>query len=329
MSAALDGLAGSNGNGATVLPPVRAQSRYDNRITLQKLEVLCSVVELGGVSRAAEHLWVAQSVVSGHLRSLQDRLGVQVLYRDGQRMKLTKGGEQVYRWASETLSATRELMRRLDDLDDASNGSLALAASMSVGSYLLPPILAEFRRTRPRAIITMSVSDPEQAFAAVGSGECDLGIVIADTGHEHPHVCCDVIGREEIVLVAAPDSLAGIDTLALADLRDLALVAAPAGNVRRELVDRQLAERGVSPQNVVMELGHPEAMKRVTQGGVGACLLFRSCVDDELHQGTLREIRLADADLSLPVLSIARADRRPLSIQTQLVEQIRAHLATS
>lgn len=55
--------------------PVRTPMRDDNRITLQKLEVLCSVVELGGVTRAADHLWVAQSVVSGHLRSPQERLG--------------------------------------------------------------------------------------------------------------------------------------------------------------------------------------------------------------------------------------------------------------
>ena len=85
------------GNRTGLASRVRAPVRYDNRITLQKLEVFCSVVELGGVSRAAEHLWVAQSVVSGHLRSLQDRLRVQLLYRDGQQMKLTKAGEQVYR----------------------------------------------------------------------------------------------------------------------------------------------------------------------------------------------------------------------------------------
>jgi len=58
---------------ADVTAPVRIPLRYDNRITLQKLEVFCSVVELGGVSRAAEHLWVAQSVVS-NARSFQTML---------------------------------------------------------------------------------------------------------------------------------------------------------------------------------------------------------------------------------------------------------------
>jgi DNA-binding transcriptional LysR family regulator len=315
--------------GSVVAPasPARVSSRYDNRITLHKLEVFCTVIELGGVSRAADHLWVAQSVVSGHLRSLQERLGVQVLYRDGQRMRLTKAGEQVYQWASEMLSGTRDLMRRLDDLDDANSGTLALAASLAVGSYLMPPILAEFRNERPRVIITMTVSDPEVAFSAVGSDECDLGIVIAGAGHEHPHVRSEEIGREEIVVVAAPDSLSGVEALSISDLSELALVAPFAGSVAREVVDRRLIELGALPQHAVMELGHPEAMKRVIRNGSEACLLFRSCVEDELRQGTLREISIADADLSMPVLSITRADRPPQPIQTQLVEETREYLA--
>jgi DNA-binding transcriptional LysR family regulator len=306
---------------------VKISARYDNRITLHKLEVLCSVVELGGVSRAADHLWVAQSVVSGHLRSLQERLGVQVLYRDGQKMKLTKAGEQVYKWASETLCATRDLMRRLDDLDATGSGSLALATSLTVGSYLMPPILAELRRTCPGAVITMSVCDTELALAEVASGECELGIVIDGPDHDHPHLQCEEIGRESIALVGGPDALPDTAAVSLAEVSQMAVVAPPAGNLAREAVDRLLVELGVPPQNVVMELGHPEAMKRVIRSGVAACLLFRSCVDDELESGSLREIPLLDAELALPVMSVTRADRRPSSIQTQLVEQTRAHLA--
>lgn len=315
----------SAGPAETLQHPVRIGARYDNRITLHKLEVFCSVVDLGGVSRAADHLWVAQSVVSGHLRSLQERLGVQVLYREGQRMRLTKAGEEVYRWASETLSGTRELMRSLDDLDGTAGGTLSLATSLTVGSYLMPPILAQFRRECPGAVITMSVSDPEPAFAAVVSGECDVGIVIDAANHEHPHLRCEEIGREEITLVAAADSLPEIDALSLADLSEMAVVGAPAGNLARAAVDHLLMELDLPPQNVVMELGHPEAMKRVIRSGVAVSLLFRGCVEDELAAGVLREIPLVDAELSLPVVCITRVDRKPSSLQTLLVEQARAH----
>jgi DNA-binding transcriptional LysR family regulator len=306
---------------------VQTPLRYDNRITLQKLEVFCSVVELDGVSRAAEHLWVAQSVVSGHLRSLQERLGVQVLYRDGQKMRLTEAGEQVYRWARETLSETRELMRHLDALTAAEDERLAVAASLTVGSYLLPPVLAEVGQDRPGAVITMSVSDPDSAFAAVASGECGTGIVIADAEPEHPHLRCEEIGQEEVVLVVAPATLPDVSELSPADVAELPLVAPLAGSRTRRAVDGLLAAFGAVPRNVAMELGHPEAMKRVIRGSTAACLLFRACVQDELAAGTLREIPVTDARLALPVLSIVRADRRLPSLPAHLIERTRAHLA--
>ena len=305
-------------------PPVPLPHRYDNRITLQKLEVLCLVVELGGVSRAADQLWVAQSVVSGHLRSLQDRLGVQVLYREGQQMKLTKAGERVHEWAKETLARTRELMHSLDDVG---SHPLAVAASLTMGTYVLPTLVSELRREWPRAAITMSVSNPDVTFDLVEQGECDLGIVIAEPGHEHSHVHSEVIGHERIVLATAPDSLTGVDALPLAALSSLSLIAPIAGSVARDAIDRLLVEQGAAPQSAVMEFGHPEAMKRVIRSGGEACLLFRSCIQDELRQGTLREVTLTDAHLSLPVLSIQHADRPAPAIATELVEKTRSHLA--
>ena len=64
-----------------------AEGKLDQRISLQKLEIFCLVVDLGGVGRAAEHLFVAQPVVSAHLRTLQERLGAELLYRDGRRLR--------------------------------------------------------------------------------------------------------------------------------------------------------------------------------------------------------------------------------------------------
>src|ERR1700760_5005074 len=84
---------------------------FDNRITFQKLEILCLVVDLGGVTRAAEHLWVAQPVVTAHIRSLQERLGVTLFHREGRRTILTDAGQQVYQWAQDVLSRTEQMQR--------------------------------------------------------------------------------------------------------------------------------------------------------------------------------------------------------------------------
>jgi LysR family transcriptional regulator, low CO2-responsive transcriptional regulator len=61
-------------------------------------------------------------VVTTHVQSFQRRLGAQLLYRDGNQMRLTDAGERVYRWAGETLSRTRELVRELDGLIEGCAG---------------------------------------------------------------------------------------------------------------------------------------------------------------------------------------------------------------
>lgn len=297
-------------------------AQYDNRISLQKLEVFCLVVELGGVSRAAEHLIVAQPVVTAHVQSLQKRLGVKLLYRDGHRMRLTDGGERVYEWARETLSRTRELMRDLDGLAEGQRGTVAVSASMTVGSYLLPSVLATFRQSRPRAAIALTVSDPEHALDAVEQGDSDFAVLVADAPPDSAALCAEVVGEEEIVLVAAPDFEPELASVPMAALTDLPLVSSPGGH-RRSLIDHRLADHGVRPRNVAIELGHPEAMKRATRDGLGMCLLFRASVERELADGELRRVELSDGALSVPLTVVLRVGKRLSPIQCELLDAVK------
>lgn len=301
---------------------------YDNRITLHKLEVFCLVVELGGVSRAAEHLFVAQPVVTAHVQSLQNRLHVKLLVREGHRMRLTDGGERVYKWARETLARTRELVRELDGLADGERGTVAVAASMTVGSYLLPPLFADVRQRWPLVAITLSVSDPEQALDHVELGHADFAIVAAPTPPASRALESEVIGRETIALVAASHYEVGLESVPVAALARLPLISSPGGHVRRSTIDDQLMALGVRPENVVIELGHPEAMKRATAAGLGMCLLFRASVADELASGALREVAIEDASLSVPLMSVLHAGKRLSPIQRGVLDVVVERVAS-
>lgn len=301
---------------------------YDNRISLQKLEVFCCVVDLGGVTRAAEHLFVAQPVVTAHVRSLEERLGTRLLYRDGRRMRLTESGERVYAWASETLARTRELAREIDGLSDGHRGAIVIAAEMSLGSYLLPPFLARFLARRPQADITVHISDPEQAIAETEAGACDLALVGAESPTEGSPLAWELLGGAQIVLVAAPHGEPSSSSVAVAELETLPLVVSTRGDFRRAVVDRQLQRVGVEPRNIAIRLGHSEAIKRAVQAGLGAALLLRSAVVHELQAGSLREVAIADASLSVPIYVVRRSDKRLTPIQQELLDALRSGLQT-
>ncbi len=300
----------------------------DLRISLRKLEVLSLVVRLGGVGRAADHLFVAQPVVSAHLRSLEERLQTKLFYREGRQMQLTEAGEAVHRWGEDVLTRTRELERYLGGLSDGKQGKVVFGASMSIGSYRLPSVLTAFRESHPDVELRLSISDTEHAINDTRTGEFDFAVVVSDAQLELPGMEVERIASDEVVLVAAPDGEPHEDVISIAQLRRLPFIEAPEGIIRRTFVDRQLRQLGVAKRNVVLQLGHPEAMKRATREGLGVALLFRSAVREELEAGLLREVQVEGADVSLPIYIVFRTGKTFSPVHRGLIEQIRVGLAS-
>jgi DNA-binding transcriptional LysR family regulator len=298
----------------------------DSRITLHKLEVFEHVVELESVTRAADHLFVAQPVVTAHIRSLEERVGAKLFYREGRQLHLTEAGYAVHRWAIDVLTHTRELSRQLDGLTDGSRGSVLVAASMSIGSYVLPSILGRFRRERPQVEIRLDIIDSDLAIRATEAGECDFAIVFAEQEPPSRGLVGERIGEEPLVLVAAPDGEPQSDTVSVEDVGRLRFVDSQRGHIRQRLINEQLKKIGVDRRNVVMQLGHPEAMKRAARDGLGAALLFYSAVADDIANGSVRHIAIRDVNLAIPIYVIHRKGKLFSATQRDLLASIRESL---
>ena len=299
---------------------------FDNRISLQKLEVLCLVVELGGIGRAAEHLNVSQPVVTAHMRTLQERVRAKLLYRDGQQMRLTETGETVYAWAREVLAGSREVSRRVEDLAGGAAGTAVVASSMSVGSYMLPGILSDFMRERPSASITLHVSDAEDAIAAVEVGEADVALVTSAADLDQSSLGTEHVCDHELILVASPEDRHAGDAVTLEELSALRFVCSPRGRPRRRLIDEALGGIGLGERRIVIQLGHPEALKIATARGLGVCLMLAASVTQELEAGILRRVEIEGATLSVPIRLARRTDKRFTALQDVLLADVREAL---
>jgi LysR family transcriptional regulator, low CO2-responsive transcriptional regulator len=299
----------------------------DNRVSLHKLQVFCLVVELGGAGRAAEHLFVSQPVVSSHIRSLEERLGNTLFNRTGQRLELTPAGQAVYAWARDVLRKSTELERELAGLADGTAGAAAVATSMTVGSYLLPPILTEFTSTHPGARIAAHVFDPNQIWEAITSGLCDLGVPIARRIPHGRGLTGELVGQQDLVLTGAPEAWPPNQPITVTDLAELPFISTPRTSIRRELEDTELAALGITERDVVIEFGHPEAIKHAVRAGLGVALLFRASVAAELASGSLREIPIEGARPQLPVFVVWRTDKHLTPLHQAVVTAIQHGLA--
>jgi LysR family transcriptional regulator, low CO2-responsive transcriptional regulator len=294
----------------------------DNRITLHKLEVFKAVVDLGSVSRTAETFHVAQPVITSHLRSLETRLGARLFYRDGRQLRLTQSGEAAHAWAIDLLTHTQELSRHLDGLADGTRGTVALAASMSVGSYVLPSPLSEFRRRQPDIAITLNIYHSDHAIRVTESGECDFAFILGESPPASEGLTWVHLGFESLLLVASPKGPPGGSEIRRDDLAELDFVELPEGFLRRALNEAHLRKLGLRRRNIAIEMGHPEAMKRCVEQGLGVALLFTSSVAEELADGRLKAVRVEGWDVQVPIYLVHRKGRQFSGAQQTVMQAL-------
>src|SRR6266511_2015903 len=116
----------------------------------RQLAAFCAVVERKSFSQAAERLGVTQPAVSLQIRSLEQRLGRQLLDRSGRRVEPTEAGRRLYASAQRLLALEEQLLDDFSaDDEGAVNGTIELWVSCGPGSTVVPVLLCEFEQGNP------------------------------------------------------------------------------------------------------------------------------------------------------------------------------------
>jgi DNA-binding transcriptional LysR family regulator len=280
------------------------------------------VAEAGSISEVARQLDVVQPAVSEHIRTLERRLGAKLLVRKGRGVELTDAGSRLHVWATDILSRARELDRELDGLESGTGGSAAVGASTTVGTYLLAEVVADFALERPGARLSLTTGGVQSIIDGVRRGDLDFGVVVATSAPQATDISARLILSEPYVLVAAPDADLPPGPLDLAALTGLRFVCTVQESPRVELIDQPLRELGVAARDVVVELSHPEAIKRAVQRGLGVAFLLQAAVERELEAGELEAIDVDGLELDAPVFLVHRADRDFSRLQSDLIQSI-------
>ncbi|CAN5413703.1 LysR family transcriptional regulator [soil metagenome] len=297
--------------------------RSQFQLTLQKLEVLCVVAELKSVTRAAAQLYVSQPVVTAHIRGIEEKLGVTLFKRDGRGIALTDDGVRVHKWAQGVVTRTRELERELAGSVPGESGRALLAASMSAGSYLLPPLVCDFHLAHPDGKVQMTISTPQVALESVRSGASDFAVIMLLPDQMLEGLTAEPLWDEPLLLVSAPRSQwvgAEAERDAISRMPFISTYSA----VMQQLEEGQVRANGIAPRTIVMELGHPEAQKEAVRRDLGVCFFLLSSVRAEIDRGELRSVKTPSLKLSIPLYLVCRKDKELSLYQRALMEYIRA-----
>jgi len=252
-------------------------------ITLRQLEVFAEVLKSGSTTQASQMLALSQSAVSAALSDLEGQLGVQLFDRVGKRLVVNEHGRLLYPRVVGLLEQAVEV----EQLFKEDNGAIRVFASSTIGNYILPEMIAHYRRDFPTLPLEMSVGNSQDVINAVADFRVDIGLI------EGPSHMTELVTEpwleDELVVFAPPDAPLLQQPVTLDTLAEQSWILREKGSGTREIVDYLLLSH--LPQfHLGMELGNSEAIKHAVRHGLGISCLSRRVIAEQLETGSLVEV---------------------------------------
>ncbi|HXG34657.1 MAG TPA: LysR family transcriptional regulator [Bryobacteraceae bacterium] len=258
---------------------------------LHALRVFYAVATERSFSRAAERLSRTQPAVSLAVQKLENELGEKLIDRSGKELMLTDAGQVVFEYARRFENLQREMENALAELRDNAAGRLIIGANESTTLYLLKHI-QRYRRLYPKVRVQVRRSLSSKIPSQLIDGDLELGVISYDPMDDRLE--CEVIYTDHLAFVVSPrHRFAGRESVSITELGMETFIAHNVVSPYREVVLREF-QRYKVPLNMDVEMPTVETIRKLVQRNEGVAFLPRMCVEQELEQGTLREVRVEE-----------------------------------
>jgi DNA-binding transcriptional LysR family regulator len=250
-----------------------------------RLRAFAAFARRRSFSAAAAELRISQPAVSKHIADLEHVLGLRLIERARRDGALTSAGDFV---ANHVLRAEALLVQAnlgASELLKTGSGSLSIVSSWLTGTYLLPPIIAEFKHSHPGVRIHLELGTAKQAVEWLRSHRAELGF-IADA-ISGPEIEAEPLLENEIVIVGRPSLVP--KRLSRANLESLTWISREEGSATRGTSEQAMARLGIVPRQR-LELPSYEAVLSALKRGYGVAAISRYIVVTELAGGSLTVI---------------------------------------
>lgn len=260
-------------------------------MTFRQVEIFLAVARARNFTRAAGTLHLSQSTLSQHVRELEDELDVRLFDRLGRAVTLTEAGRLLEDHATRILTAVSSARRMIDELKGLERGSLVIGASTTPGIYVLPGIVAAFRRRYPGVDVSLRIANSRVIEERIRADEVDLGIVGGHILTATERCAASGLVDELLLIVPPGHPWAARREIASSELAGVALLMREQGSATRLVTERTLRRAGVA-FTAAMELDHIEAIKQAVMAGLGMAFVSVYAVRGELATRRLSSLRL-------------------------------------
>jgi DNA-binding transcriptional LysR family regulator len=301
---------------------------YAYEMDERRLEVFATVARCLSFSEAARSLHLSQPAVSQQVATLEAELGAKLFERTTRRVRLTAAGSALLARSESLLREYADVRRAIAAAEGRIAGDLQIAASLTIGAYVLPPVLAELSRRHPEVRTRVTIQNTEEVVAALRAGRADLGFVEGER-IEDPAIAFRTLREDELVVIApVGHRFQALESVPLAEFVNEPFVLREPGSGTRQVAESYLRSAGVDVGSlrIVAELSGIDAIKAAVAAGLGVSLISKSALPTG-ERGNLVDRRIEGIRL-VREMSAARVARSPmLPAASLLIELVAASSA--
>jgi LysR family transcriptional regulator for metE and metH len=254
-------------------------------LEVRHLDLVQSVVEEGGLTRAVKRLGLSQSALSHQLRVLEEQLGVSLFHRAGRRLRLAPAGERILRTAGLVIPEMERTEMELRQNSTQLSGAIRLSAECYTCYQWLPGIACRFMRKYPAVDLRIVTEVTEAPVQALLKNELDLAVV-SQPARDRRLKFTDLVNDELVAVTAAGHSVADREYLRPKDFSNQTLFTNPSLS-RSPVFLRMLRTAGIRPK-AVNEIPLTEAILELVKAGFGIAILARWTLQPQLGNGEYR-----------------------------------------
>ena len=259
-----------------------------------RMETFLTACRFMNYTSTAEVLHITQPAVSQHIRFLEEYYNVKLFYYEGKKLHLTEAGI-LLRNSATTIKHDEIILS--EQLQMAGRTKLTFGATLTIGDFIMPEILARCLLNDKNVEVRMLVENTETLLKKIDIGELDFAVI---EGYFHKaEYDYKIYSRQRYIAVCSNCHVFKQQPCAVSDLFNERIILREKGSGTREIFERYLEEKNCSIRDFarMMEIGSISAIKSLVAENCGITFLYEAAVKKELEAGILRRIDLKDFDM--------------------------------
>ena len=272
--------------------------------TLQQLRIIKAIASEKSFTRASKILFISQPSLSKQVKILECNLGMVLFNRKNNKISLTEAGKLFIQYSERILALCEESCRALNDLKNADRGNLIVGASQTIGTYLMPRILALFAQDYPQIKLTVYVDSTRIIAKNVVDHIIDIAIVGGNIPEElKKNLNIESFVEDELTLIIPkfhPFARNDKKFINKEDLYHLNFITLNSNSTIRKFIDKTLIQNNIETKqfNIIMQLNSIEAIKTAVSLGLGAAFVSSSAIEKEIQLKTIEIINIKNIKIT-------------------------------